>query len=65
MCVLGSDDGDGVDWVGVAEKVGSAKGGLLDGGAPVAVGTGVPKEDLPTISATDDEMRMEGRESGG
>lgn len=58
--VLGADDVDGVDGMGVA---GAGEGRALHG--VVAARPRVPEEDLARVGAAEDEVGVEGRELGG
>ena len=52
ICVLGTDNLDTVDWVGVAARGGACKGSFLDGEGRTR--SGVPKKNLATVGTTED-----------
>lgn len=61
--VLGADDVEGVDWVGVPGGVGACEGGFGDGEG--RFGARVPEEDLAAVGTAEDEGGVEGGEFGG
>ena len=65
MRVWCANDADAVDWV-IVTKVRSGLWCFQDGStARSSYGTGIPQTDLTSVTAADDEVRMEGREARG
>lgn len=63
MGVLGADDFEGVDGMGVAGGVGACERGFGHGEG--RFGARVPEEDLPAVGSAEDEGGVEGGEFGG
>lgn len=63
MCILGPDESETIDWVGVAAYRGTGERGLL--GRKGRARARIPEEHLAAVSAAEDEGGVKRGEVGG